>query len=94
MDDLVGIGKAVEGFERLTRESREVLQAYFHPIMEAKGKARAEVIRYKHQKRVIDLMIETQRLVSQSGLTYHPPTEKIAHAILDSASREADPTMS
>jgi hypothetical protein len=94
MDDALGIGKAVEGFERLTRESREVLQAYFQPILEAKGKARAEVIRYEHQKRMIDIMLETQRLARESGLRYHPPTEKIAYSILDSASREADPALS
>lgn len=92
-DDLLGIGKALEAFEKLTKEMRELAQAYWQPQLEEKGKLLADRIRLKRLENTVRVMEKTQDLLQDKRHTPEALPLNLRIPLLESASLEEDETL-
>ncbi|SPP64732.1 Abi-alpha family protein [Nitrospira lenta] len=90
MDDLLGIGRIFEAFERGTREFREVTKLYYEPIVKVKGQLKATELQIRGRVRVVRALLEADRQIKKAGIKKRTLNEKVALPILEYVSLETE----
>ena len=90
MDDLLGIGRIFEAFERGTRELREVAKVYWEPIAKEKGRLEATELLIRGRVRVHRALVEADRQIRKAGIKKRTLNEKVALPILEYVALETE----
>ncbi len=89
-DDLLGLGKVCEAFEKGTREVRELAKTYAEPIAKVKGELKAGRIKIEGAIQLIKTIEEADRQLQEAGITERILNQKIVIPLLEHASLETD----
>jgi len=89
-DDLIGIGKAVEGINQLTKEFRELIKSFAGPSAKEIGELLADKIRYRRLKNLVPILQKAHRLLRNHGIDPQEVNLKLLFPILQEASLEEE----
>jgi Abortive infection alpha len=90
MDDLLGIGKIAEAFEKGTREVRELGKLYFEPVVREKGLLQATRVQRERMAATIEVCQEALCRLESAGISERIVRLKLVLPILEQASLEDD----
>ena len=88
--DLLGIGKGLEAFEKLTKEMRVLAEAYFKPQVEERGMAKADKIRVRRLENLNQMLRKSKKLLKNRSIKPGPLNLKLGVPLLEYASLEED----
>jgi hypothetical protein len=97
MDDVAGIGKALEAFEKLTREAREIAAALLRPAAQEAGAWLGDRVRLARAKTMEAMLLRYQRIMIDAGrdpLHPEPVPLKILVPVIEDSSFDDDEALS
>lgn len=93
VNDLVGMGKLAESFEKGTKEIRQLTYDFLAPPVKEVGQLIADKIRFNRFSNAIQAMKEAKKMIKAAGIQQKPVDLKIFMPLIEFCSLEEDHDM-